>query len=107
MLTGKLPYGKGFAARRDIARHEYVPAATLNDAVPAWVDAALAKAVHKNPAQRTEVLSELVEDLRRPNRDYLDDRPRPLLERNPAAFWRGVAIALLIVNLVLLYRLSR
>jgi eukaryotic-like serine/threonine-protein kinase len=107
LLTGKLPYGKGFAGRRDLARHEYIPAATLNDAVPAWVDAALAKAVHKSPAQRTEALSELVEDLRRPNSAYVTDRPRPLLERNPAAFWRVVAIALLIVNLILVYRLSR
>jgi hypothetical protein len=79
----------------------------LNDAVPAWVDAALAKAVHKNPAQRTEVLSELVEDLRRPNPAYVNDRPRPLLERNPAAFWRVVAVALFVINLILLYRLSR
>jgi eukaryotic-like serine/threonine-protein kinase len=107
LLTGKLPYGKGFAGRRDLARHEYIPAATLNEGVPAWVDAALAKAVHKSPAQRTEALSELVEDLRRPNPAYVSDRPRPLIERNPAAFWRAVAIALLIVNLVLLYRLSR
>jgi serine/threonine protein kinase len=50
LLTGKLPYGKGFAGRRDLARHEYIPAATLNEGVPAWVDAALAKAVHKSAA---------------------------------------------------------
>jgi serine/threonine protein phosphatase PrpC len=107
LLTGKLPYGKGFAGARDVKRLEYIPAATLNDAVPAWVDAALAKAVHKSPAERTEVLSALVEDLRRPNADQLDARPRPLLERNPAAFWRWLAIALFLLNLVLLYRLSR
>ena len=70
-------------------------------------DAALAKAVHKNPAQRTEALSELVEDLRRPNAEYLNIRKRPLLERNPTAFWRAIAIALLLLNLFLLYRVSR
>jgi hypothetical protein len=105
LLTGKLPYGKGFAGRRDVGRLEYIPAATLNDAVPAWIDAALARAVHKNPLHRTDVLSALVEDLRRPNPDYLDAPPRPLLERNPTAFWRGLAIALFLINLVLLYRL--
>jgi eukaryotic-like serine/threonine-protein kinase len=107
LLTGKLPYGKGFAGRRDLARLEYVPAATLNDAVPAWVDAALAKAVHKNPVQRTEALSALVEDMRRPNAEYLDARTRPLLERNPVAFWRGLAIVLFVLNVVLLYFLRK
>lgn len=107
LLTGKLPYGKGFAGRRDVGRREYIPAATLNEAVPAWVDTALAKAVHKKPLQRTEVLSALVEDLRRPNPEYLNAPLRPLLERNPTAFWRGLAIALFLINVFLLYRLRR
>jgi serine/threonine protein phosphatase PrpC len=107
LLTGALPYGRGFSGARDVNRLEYISAATLNDAVPAWVDAALAKAVHKNPAQRTQALSELVEDLRRPNAEYLNVRKRPLLERNPTAFWRAIAIALFVLNLFLLYRVSR
>ena len=107
LLTGSLPYGRGFTGWRDANRLEYVSAATLNDAVPIWVDAALAKAVRKNPAQRYEVLSALVEDLRLPNPEYLNARARPLLERNPTAFWRGVAIALFFLNIVLFYRLSR
>lgn len=105
LLTGKLPYGRGFAHQRDITRLEYIPASSLNEAVPRWVDAALARAVHKNPAHRAEALSALVEDLRRPNPDYRDE-PRPLLERNPVAFWRGLSLALLALNLLLLYRLS-
>jgi serine/threonine protein kinase len=107
LLTGALPYGQGFSGPRDVSRLEYIPATTLNDAVPPWVDAALAKAVHKNPAQRTEALSELVEDLRRPNAEYLNIRKRPLLERNPTAVWRAIAIALLALNLFLLHRVSR
>jgi hypothetical protein len=107
LLTGALPYGRGFSGPRDVSRLNYIPATTLNDTVPSWVDAALAKAVHKNPAQRTEALSELTEDLRRPNAEYLDVRRRPLMERNPTAVWRGIAIALLVLNLFLLYRASR
>jgi len=107
LLTGALPYGRGFSGARDVNRLDYISATTLNDAVPAWVDAALAKAVHKRPAQRTEALSELVEDLRRPNAEYLNIRKRPLLERNPTAVWRAVSIALLLLNLFLLYRVSR
>jgi serine/threonine protein phosphatase PrpC len=106
LLTGKLPYGRGFAHQRDIARLEYTPASSLNEDLPRWADAALAKAVHKNPAHRTEALSVLVEDLRRPSPDFRDE-PRPLLERNPVAFWRGLCLALLALNLLLLYRISR
>jgi hypothetical protein len=93
------------AHQRDITRLEYIPASSLNETVPRWVDAALARAVHKSPAHRAEALSALVEDLRRPNPDYRDE-PRPLLERNPVAFWRGLSLALLALNLLLLYRLS-
>src|SRR5262249_15349957 len=105
--TGALPYGRGFSGARDVNRLDYISATTLNDAVPAWVDAALAKAVHKRPAQRTEALSELVEDLRRPHAEHLNIRKRPLLDRTPTAAWRAVEIALLLLNLYLLYRVSR
>ncbi|WP_072391452.1 bifunctional protein-serine/threonine kinase/phosphatase [Hyphomicrobium sp. CS1GBMeth3] len=106
LLTGKLPYGRGFGHQRDIARLEYIPASSLNEAVPRWVDAALARAVYKSPTQRAEALSVLVEDLRRPNPDYRDE-PRALLERNPVAFWRGLSVVQLVLNLLLLYHLSR
>lgn len=106
LLTGKLPYGRGFARPRDVDRLQYIPASSLNEVVPRWIDAALARAVHKSPARRTEALSILIEDLRRPSPDYRDE-PRPLLERNPVAFWRGLSTALLVLNLLLLYHISR
>ncbi|MGQ0674375.1 MAG: protein kinase domain-containing protein [Hyphomicrobium sp.] len=107
MLTGRLPYGKGFTRARDIDRMEYVPASSVNPAVPGWIDAALEKAVHKRPSKRTEALSELVEDLRKPNPDFLGERRRPLIERNQAVVWRGVSVVLLALNVVLLYLLAR
>lgn len=103
MLTGKLPYGRGFSGRRDIGRLKYVSASDFNDAVPAWFDAALAKATHWKPSERTEALSALMMDLQRPNPNY-SVRPRPLLERNPAAFWRGLALVLAVINLLLICR---
>ena len=106
LLTGQLPYGRGFSNRRDLNKLSYIPATTVNENVPGWIDAALARAVHKSPAQRTEALSALVEDLRRPNADYQTPRSQPLLERNPVAFWRSCAIALGILSLGLLYRLA-
>jgi hypothetical protein len=106
MLTGKLPYGRGFSSRRDIGRLKYVSASDFNDAVPPWFDAALAKATHWKPTERTEALSALTMDLQRPNPNY-SSRPRPLLERNPTTFWRGLALVLALINLLLIYRLWR
>jgi eukaryotic-like serine/threonine-protein kinase len=111
LLTGKLPYGRGFANARDVSRLTYTPAFTLRDDVPVWMDAALEKAVHRQPEQRTDALSALVEDLRRPNANLSSSggfgRARPLMERNPAGFWRAAAIALFFMNIVLIFLLSR
>ena len=107
LLTGSLPYGKGFAGRRDVARLGYIPARALRDDVPVWIDAALEKAVHKRPSERFEALSSLVEDLRRPDATLEYDRPRPLLQRNPLGFWRTAAFILFLANVGLAFLLSR
>lgn len=101
MLTARLPYGKGFASQRDIARRTYVSARGIREDIPAWMDAALEKSVAKQPASRTEALSALVEDLRRPNAALGYDRPRPLIERNPLAVWQALALVQFAAILVL------
>ncbi len=106
MLTGKLRYGRSFSGRRNIGQLTYVSASDFNNAVPAWFDAALAKATHWKPSERTEAPSALMMDLQRPNPNY-SVRPRPLLERDPTAFWRGLAVVLAVINLPLIYRLRR
>ena len=107
MLTGKLPYGRGYASARDVPRLEYVPASGVRPDVPIWVDAALRKAVEKRPANRTEALSALTADLRQPNTLLGYDRPRPLIERSPVAVWRALALALALLNLLLAILLVR
>ncbi len=107
LLTGALPYGKGFATPRDAQRLTYVAARSVRDDIPIWMDAALAHAVEKSPSRRTEALSEFVENLRRPNPSLNFDRPRPLLERNPVAVWRTLALVALAVNVLLLAMLAR
>ncbi|MGA8170366.1 MAG: bifunctional protein-serine/threonine kinase/phosphatase [Methylocystis sp.] len=106
MLTGKLPYGRGFSGRRDVGRLKYASATAFNDAIPPWFDAALAEATHWRADQRTEALSALLMDLQRPNPNYAS-APRPLMQRDPVGVWRAIAIVLALINLVLLYRLSR
>lgn len=106
MLTGKLPYGEG-TAKHAAHRRVYASATRRNPEVPAWVDGALEKALHPDPARRYETLSEFIYDLAHPNPKFIKQESAPLLERNPVGFWRTAAIVLLVLNLVLVYLLSR
>ena len=73
--------------------------------IPTWMDRTLRKAVHPDPEQRYDLLSEFIHDLTHPNTEFMADSRRPLLEKNPIAFWRGLVIALVILNCALVYLL--
>jgi len=62
----------------------------------------LRKAVHPDPQRRYEAFSALVYDLRHPNVSYLNERPLPLLERNPVLFWKFLSLILACIIVVLL-----
>jgi ribosomal protein L39E len=100
MLTGRLPYGAQAARVRTRAQSrklKYRSALDDNRDIPSWVDGALKRAVHPNPDRRYESLSEFLFDLRQPNPDYLR-ASIPLIERNPALFWKcSTALLTLIV----------
>jgi len=103
LLSGRLPYGADVArARTRAAQRQLRYQSVLADdrEIPAWIDAVLRKAVHPDPGRRYTELSEFVHDLRYPNASYLSRTRAPLLERNPVAFWRGLAL-ILAVALVL------
>ena len=102
MLTGRLPYGKTLS-KRALRRLEYQPIRNFNQAVPAWLDTVVKKAMHPEPSHRYGHLSEFIYDLSHPNPKLMDPTPRPLLERNPVAFWKGVSVFLFLINLVILY----
>lgn len=105
MLTGNLPYGTQVARCTTQAaqnRLVYQTALDPQRAIPAWIDGVLNKAVHVNPHKRYDALSAFVHDLRHPSADFLN-RTRPaLIERNPLRFWRGLALVLAVVVVVLL-----
>jgi serine/threonine protein phosphatase PrpC len=108
MLTGRLPYGTQVARSRTRAAQRKLRYDSVLDEhreVPAWVDGALRKAVHPNPVERYEELSEFVYDLRHPNSMFLGRKQPPLLERNPAVFWRGVSFIFAVIIILLLVRL--
>lgn len=107
MLSGKLPYGTQVPkARTAAAQRKLAYRSVLDESreIPAWIDGVLRKAVHPDPAQRYEELSEFMYDLRHPNKAYLDRTRPPLIERNPVAFWKGVSLVLAVIILVLLWR---
>ena len=105
MLSGRLPYGADVSrARTRAAQRQLRYQSVLADdrEIPAWIDEVLRKAVHPEPNRRYAELSEFVHDLRNPPADYLRRKRLPLLERDPAKFWRGVAVLLAIALVVAL-----
>jgi serine/threonine protein phosphatase PrpC len=108
MLSGRLPYGANVPkARTRDAQRRLVYASVLHPSreIPAYIDATLKRAVHVNPEKRYEELSELLFDLRHPSPEFLSQVRPPLLERNPAAFWKGVSAILAVIILLLLRKL--
>ena len=105
MLTGKLPYGAEVAKSRTVSaqrRLQYQSALDDEREIPAWVDGALRKAVHPDPNKRYGELSEFIYDLHHPNQAYLKRTRQPLMERNPAGFWKGVSFILAVIVLILI-----
>jgi serine/threonine protein phosphatase PrpC len=105
MLSGRLPYGtKVSQARTQSAQRKlrYDPVLHPDREIPAWIDGVLRKAVHPNPLERYEALSEFVYDLRHPNRAFLRKTRAPLVERHPVRFWKGVSAVLAAIVVALL-----
>ncbi len=95
MLTGKLPYGAGYSKAMDLKSFQklrYISAMKYNPLVPYWLDKALEKALSINPAARYQALSEWLQDLKRPNPNWLSQRAQPLLEKYPETSWKILAI---------------
>jgi serine/threonine protein phosphatase PrpC len=110
MLTGRLPYGTAVAKTRTQAQQNalrYTSALEDRRPIPAWVDGALMKAVHPNPAKRYQHLSEFVFDLRHPNQTFLKKTFVPLVQRNPLMFWKGLSLILVVTVVALLGVLSK
>jgi len=101
MLCGRLPYDREFSTR-NLAKANYRSVSDDNPGIPAWVDAALRKAVSIRPEQRYSLLSEFIHDLSHPNPEFNHTRPPPLIERNPVALWRTLAILFMLTTVAAL-----
>ncbi|SKA57205.1 protein phosphatase [Enterovibrio nigricans DSM 22720] len=103
VLTGHLPYKAVNPANpRTSARKNYVPATVYRSDVPDWFDAGLKKASHPIANARYHVLSELEQDLKKPNPSFKQNQKHlPLIEKDPLRFWKGLSLALFIAVLCL------
>jgi len=101
LLTGHYPYGEVEAFQRPRFGTPVNPARYRPD-VPEWLQHNLLQAVAADPAQRFETAEQWLLLLERGDRQELDERPRPLLEREPLKVWRTIGLLSLLLNMVLL-----
>ena len=104
-FTGEFPYGNPDATsppRRDRPKE----LSALRPDLPAWLQAALARAIAIDPAERFRDMIEFAVEMEAgPARAPLAvRRPRTLYERAPLRFWQGVAALLALALLLSLLR---
>ncbi len=102
---GHFPYGEMEEAKAR-KHYDYTSVREYNSGVPLWMDGAIRKSVHPNPEKRYNSFSEFQHDLSNPNPAFMK-AAAPLLERNPTDFWRGLSIVLFMINLILLFLMTR
>jgi serine/threonine protein phosphatase PrpC len=104
-FTGEYPYGNADAVSQP-RRDRPTPLSALRPDLPAWLQAALARAVAKDRAERFRDVTEFAVEMEAgPARAPLEiRRPQTLLERNPVRFWQGVAALLALALVISLWR---
>ena len=94
-FTGEYPYGNADATSPP-RRTRPKDLSALRPDLPAWLEAALARAIAADPAQRFDDMIEFALVMEAgPSRAPAEiRRPRTLYERAPVQFWQGVAALL-------------
>lgn len=94
-FTGEFPYGNADAVSPP-RRERPKELTALRPDLPAWLQAALGRAIGKDPAERFRDMSEFAGEMEAgPARvATAARRPQTLLERAPVRFWQGVAALL-------------
>ncbi|OEO25467.1 protein kinase [Pseudomonas sp. J237] len=105
-LTGHYPYGEIEAFQRPHFKQP-TSASRYRPDLPVWVDQQLLHAICADPDERFETAEQWLLELEHGERQSLAIRPRPLLEREPLAVWRTVALIALALNVVLFIALLR
>jgi len=106
LLSGHYPYGE-IEAFQHPRFGQPTPVSRYRPDVPVWLEKMLDRALAANPEQRFETAEEWLLQLERGERQLDTQKPRPLLEREPLKFWRGLALVAMLLNLLLLVLLLR
>lgn len=108
MLCGKLPYGElgdhpsVKKISQKIQHRHYTAPHHYREDLPHWISSTLQKAISPAAAERYPALTELYQDLTRPNPSFQVESFQPLIERDPLLFWKTLSLILLTLNLLLL-----
>jgi serine/threonine protein phosphatase PrpC len=100
-FTGEFPYGN-LDAVSPPRRKRPTPLAELRPDLPAWLQAALGRAIATEPAERFRDMNEFALEMETgPERAPVEVRQPPTLyQRYPVQFWQGVAALLAVALLV-------
>jgi serine/threonine protein kinase len=103
-FTGEFPYGNLDAVSQP-RRGRATPLAELRPDLPAWLQAALGRAIATDPAERFRDVMEFALEMEAgPSRaPAVARRPQTLYERSPLRFWQGVAVLLALALILSLW----
>ena len=99
MLAGVYPHGETPPGERPLFGPVAPLSAYRND-VPAWLNAAILRAISLHRDDRFADLDEFIFELEHGNLRVAPRHPGPLIERNPLLFWQ-VLCAVLVILLIL------
>jgi serine/threonine protein phosphatase PrpC len=104
-FSGEYPYGNPDAVSPP-RRVRPTPLSALRPDLPAWLQAALSRAIAKDPADRFRDMAEFALEMEAGPARAPPGVPRPqtLYERNPLRFWQGLAALLALALLTVLWR---
>ena len=104
-FSGEYPYGNPDATSPP-RRVRPTPLSALRPDLPAWLQAALSRAIAKDPADRFRDMAEFALEMEAGPARAPPGVPRPqtLYERNPLRFWQGIAALLALALIVVLWR---
>ena len=104
-FSGEYPYGNPDATSPP-RRERPAPLSALRPDLPAWLQAALARAVARDPAERFRDMAEFAFEMEAgpASGPHTAPRPQTLYERYPLRFWQAIAALLALALVVVLLR---
>ena len=104
-FTGEYPYGNADATSPP-RRERPTQLSALRPDLPAWLQAALGRAIAKDPAERFRDMAEFAVEMEAgpASAPPAVSRPRTLYERYPLQFWQGISALLALALIVSLLR---